>query len=95
MWKVQALLNVLSAEQEEQKLEEEDWAKKYQTKTSFVMTLPGEPLFNFTLESVIIHHSEAVSSCTWGVQKTGKLELTDLYMLSSSFDFTVCIWRAD
>jgi WD40 repeat protein len=95
MWKVQALENLLSAEQEENKLQEEDWSKKYQTKTSFVMTLPEEPLFNFTLESVIMHHSEAISSCQWGVDKTGKLELKDLYLLTSSFDFTVCIWRAD
>jgi hypothetical protein len=63
MWKVQALSNLLSTEQEKNKLEEADWSKKYQTKTSFVMSLPDEPVFNFTLESVIMHHSEAVSSC--------------------------------
>ena len=60
------------------------------------MTLPDEPLFNFTLESVIIHHSEAVSSVQWGInEKKDIITLSDLSLLSSSFDFTVCIWTAD
>ena len=75
--------------------ESEDW-KKYQTKTSFVIQVPDEPRFNVTLESVIVHHGEAVSSVEWrtaGVEVP--TQLTDLILLSSSFDFTVCVWQAD
>jgi hypothetical protein len=82
--------------EEEQKQQETEWYKKYETKTSFVMRLEGEPLYNFTLESVIVHHAEAVSSVTWDVsadhQQGQPLRLKDLVLLSSSFDFSVCLW---
>ena len=63
------------------------------------MRLEGEPLYNFTLESVIVHHAEAVSSVTWDISADHKqgqaLRLKDLILLSSSFDFSVCLWHAD
>ena len=90
---------MLNAEEAEKQLES-DWSKKYQTKTSFVMDLgEEEALYNFTLESVIVHHAEPVSSVVWGVQADHKegepLKLKDLILLSSSFDFSVCLWMAD
>jgi hypothetical protein len=30
-----------------------DWEKKYETKTSYVLRLKGDKLYNITLESVI------------------------------------------
>lgn len=43
---------------------------------------------------MIQHHQEAVSSVTWHTDKT-EGNITDLVLLSSSFDFTVALWRAD
>ena len=70
------------------------------TKTSYVLSLEGERVYNFTLESVLQHHQEAVSSLEWGVPsqmlaEKRPLRLDDLRLLSSSFDFTVCVWWAD
>jgi WD40 repeat protein len=89
IWKVQQLQNMDSVE-----LKEDDW-KKYQTKTSFVIQVPKEPRFNVTLESVIVHHGEAVSSVEWRKTSENTPTLSDLVLLSSSFDFTVCVWQAD
>ena len=55
-------------------------------------------MYNFTLESVIQHHSEAVSSVEWSLANDADQESTrleDLRLMSSSFDFTVCVWMAD
>lgn len=51
-------------------------------------------MYNITLESVIQHHQDAVSSVCWQTEaEEGKI--TDLVLLSSSFDFTVALWKAD
>ena len=65
-------------------------------------------LFNIALESVLIHHQDSVSSISWAatdelLQRTKDLtspillikSLNDLCLLSSSFDFSVCVWNAD
>lgn len=36
--------------------EDDDWMKKYETKTSYVIRLSKEQNYNITLESVIQHH---------------------------------------
>lgn len=46
----------------EETKDDDMWHKQYETKTSYVLKLADDSLFNFTLESVIQHHQEAVSS---------------------------------
>ena len=75
----------------EEKKTDDNWHKQYETKTSYVLKL-GSDLFNFTLESVIQHHQEAVSSVQW--RKVSD-SLAGLKLLSSSFDFTVVNWECD
>ena len=84
------------SKQEEE--DEEEWTKKYATKTSYVLELDGEKPYNMALESVLQHHQEAVSSLRWSVAKEssgkeeGEIAIDDLRLLSSSFDFTVSVW---
>jgi len=61
IWKVQPLVNLA----EESKADEANWDKKYETKTSYVLRLPFEKIYNLTLESVIQHHQDAGSSVKW------------------------------
>lgn len=54
-------------------------------------------MYNITLESVLAHHQDSVSSVKWGVQ-SGIAEpksLNDFCLLSSAFDFTVCVWKPE
>ena len=56
------------------------------------------------LESVLVYHAEAVSSVEWGLSDQAYLgrkaaggrakveRISDLLLLSSSFDFTVGLW---
>ena len=81
--------------------------QQYQSKTSYIMDLKddSEQIYNIALESVLVSHQEAVSSVEWGLsdelyfkcRKTPKQveKLTDILLLTSSFDFTVCLWQAD
>lgn len=55
------------------------------------MRLSSGSHFNIALESVIQHHQDTVSSVRWA--PTSKDE--KLALISSSFDFTVVIWRQD
>lgn len=71
-----------------------DWEKQFETKTSFVLKLANNVFYNIKLESVIQHHQEAVSSVAWTTCQHDGL-ITDLVLLSSSFDFTVALWKAD
>ena len=79
---------------------DDEFSKQFVTKTSYILSLENERVYNFTLESVIQHHQEAMSSIRWGVpqqilDEKRPLAIDDLRLLSSSFDFTVCIWWAD
>ena len=100
IWKVQPMANLASdqVENEETKETEDDtWMKQFETKTSFVLKNSADVAYNFSLESVLQHHQEAVSSTCWLSKNIGgrPLELVDLRLLSSSFDFNVSLWEAD
>lgn len=70
--------------------------KQYESKTSFVLQDDEEgQVYNITLESVLAHHQEAVSSVQWGGLTQTPASLNDFCLLSSSFDFTVCVWKPD
>ena len=78
VWKIQPLDNLAKQEEEEKKVDVQEtnlegeneeavggaseWTKQFVTKTSYVLSLDGERVYNFTLESVLQHHQEAVSS---------------------------------
>lgn len=49
IWKIQPLVNA-------EAVEEVDWQKKFETKTSYVLKLSDDKIYNITLESVIQHH---------------------------------------
>lgn len=103
LWKIQPLSNVQSEISDAKVDDIEEDIKQYQSKTSYVLDLgdDSEEIYNIALESVLVQHHDAVSSVEWalsdetyyGNQKTAKI--SDLYLLSSSFDFTVCVWQAD
>ena len=55
-------------------------------------------VYNITLESVLAQHQDSVSSIKWGLRKNdieGSKSLNDYCLLSSSFDFTVCVWKPE
>ena len=97
----------LSSAEEESKVEDavvdeedETWMKQFETKTSFVLRDSKDVAYNFSLESVLQHHQEAISSVCWIVPNAVKvagrpLTIADLRLLSSSFDFNVSMWEAD
>ena len=53
-----------------------------------------ELIWNVALDSVLIQHQEAVSSVEWALKDINvpARGIDDLCLLSSSFDFTVCVW---
>lgn len=53
------------ASQEEAKDEDDAWMKQFETKTSFLLKDSNDNSYNFSLESVLQHHQEAVSSVCW------------------------------
>lgn len=61
----------------------------YKSKTSYVIKTDKDEYFNIILDSVLSGHEESVSSVKWGYLD-GKPVL-----ISSSFDFTVGIWKFD
>lgn len=88
-----------------------DDIEQYQSKTSYVLKLSDEEdalPYNIALESVLIHHQDSVSSVFWAPTDELLLRskdaagpvlsatsLNDLCLLSSSFDFSVCVWNSD
>ena len=89
LWKIQPLSNI----------QQTDNIDQYQSKTSYVLDLkdPEESIWNIALDSVLIQHQEAISSIEWALKdlKVPANSVSDLCLLSSSFDFTVCIWNCD
>lgn len=72
--------------------------EQFETKTSFVLKDSQGAAFNLSLESVLQHHQEAVSSVCWRLaelQENQVPKIDQLRMLSSSFDFNVSLWQAD
>jgi len=61
--------------------------EEYKSKTSYVLKVDNGKFYNILLDSVLLGHEESVSSVKWAVEKE------KLILLSSSFDFTVGIWR--
>ena len=57
------------------------------------MKLESGGIYNIVLESVIQHHQEAVSSVQWALTEGNAF--SSLVLMSSSFDFTVALWRPD
>lgn len=89
LWKLQPLANI----------QQTDNIDQYQSKTSYILDLKDtdEQIWNVALDSVLIQHQEAVSSVEWALKDT-KIPaqgINDLCLLSSSFDFTVCVWHCD
>jgi WD40 repeat protein len=62
---------------------------EYKSKTSYVFHTEGDQYYNITLDSVLSGHEDSVSSVKWGYLDN------QLVLLTSSFDFTVGIWRFD
>ncbi len=62
---------------------------EYKSKTSYVIKTEKDEYYNIILDSVLSGHEESVSSVKWGYLD-GKPVL-----ISSSFDFTVGIWKFD
>jgi WD40 repeat protein len=60
---------------------------EYKTKTSYVIHTENEQYYNITLDSVLSGHEDSVSSVRWGYI------VSELVLLSSSFDFTVGLWK--
>ena len=56
-------------------------------------------MFNITLESVLQQHSDAISSVEFGIRSdtptNSENPLHAYCLISSSFDFNVCIWKPD
>jgi len=80
----------------------------YQSKTSYVLDLADEleehSVYNIAIDSILTQHQEAVSSVAWGphdrylnkmVAGAPASSLQDLYLLTSSFDLSVCLWQAE
>jgi len=62
---------------------------EYKSKTSYVIKTEKDEYYNIILDSILSGHEESVSSVKWGYLD-GKHVL-----ISSSFDFTVGIWKFD
>lgn len=62
---------------------------EYKSKTSYVIKTESEDYYNIVLDSVLSGHEESVSSIKWGYIDNKPV------ILSSSFDFTVGIWKFD
>lgn len=63
--------------------------EEYKTKMSYVFRTKEQEYFNIVLDSVLAGHEEPVSSVKWGLIENKNV------LLSSSFDFTIGIWRWD
>mmetsp|Transcript_32865 Transcript_32865/g.37639 ORF Transcript_32865/g.37639 Transcript_32865/m.37639 type:complete len:289 (-) Transcript_32865:274-1140(-) len=88
------------AEEEEKKLEEypddEFVVEHLKTKTSYILRFGDESVYNITLSSVLQCHSQSVTSVRlFEDDQASEDPLHNLSLLSSSFDFTVCIWKVD
>lgn len=97
MWKICKISNV-EAEEERKKQEETEYAVEHlKTKTSYILRFEDNTVYNITLSSVLQHHSNSVSSVQIHEDKnSGEPDLLNrLTLLSSSFDFTVCLWKMD
>lgn len=99
LWKIQPLSNVQEELQQTDEQEDDDLdIAKYQSKTSYILDLgdDSEQVYNVSLYSVLVNHGDAVSSVEWNlIDPTAQLKqitIDDISLLSSSFDFTVCIW---
>lgn len=62
---------------------------EYKSKTSYVIKTEKDDYYNIILDSVLSGHEESVSSVKWGFIDEKPV------ILSSSFDFTVGIWKFD
>lgn len=61
----------------------------YKSKTSYVIKTDKDEYYNVILDSVLSGHEESVSSVKWGYLDSKPV------LISSSFDFTVGIWKFD
>ena len=100
IWKLQPMDNLASKAVSEENKEvdrDEDWMKQFETKTSFLFRDSQDAAYNLSLESVLQHHQEAVSSVCWYLDTSlGRAKtIVDLQLLSSSFDFNVSLWQAE
>ena len=97
VWKICKISNV-EAEEELKKQEETEYAVEHlKTKTSYILRFGDCTVYNITLSSVLQHHSSSVSSVKIFEDKNSEESdlLNRLTLLSSSFDFTICLWKVD
>jgi WD40 repeat protein len=69
--------------------------EEYKSKTSYVLKSSGnkdDRYYNIILDSVLSGHEEAISSVRWGYLNNN---YESPVLISSSFDFTVSIWKYD
>lgn len=97
VWKI-CKISDAEAEEELKKQEEAEYALEHlKTKTSYILRFGDNTVYNITLSSVLQHHSHAVNSVRLFEDKTSTEAdpLHRLTLLSSSLDFTVCLWKVD
>ena len=63
--------------------------EEYKTKMSYVFRTKDQEYYNIVLDSVLSGHEEPVSSIRWGIVENKNV------LLSSSFDFTLSLWKWD
>jgi len=63
--------------------------EEYKTKMSYLFRTKDQEYYNIVLDSVLGGHEESVSSIRWGTIDNKNV------LLSSSFDFTLGIWKLD
>jgi WD40 repeat protein len=63
--------------------------EEYKTKMSYVFRTKDQEYYNIVLDSVLAGHEEPVSSVRWAVVDNKNV------LLSSSFDFTLGLWKWD
>jgi WD40 repeat protein len=63
--------------------------EEYKNKMSYVFKTKEQEYFNIVLDSVLAGHEEPVSSVRWGIVDNKNV------LLTSSFDFTIGIWKWD
>ena len=76
---------------------EKDQMKAFQNKNNHKITLSEGNLLILSLESILSGHTDHISSVAWGFRDPKKNDQSEsnLYLLSTSFDFTCYLWAND
>ena len=76
---------------------EKDQMKAFQNKNNHKITLSEGNLLILSLESILSGHTDHISSICWGLKDPKKNDGSEsnLYLLSTSFDFSCYLWAND